>query len=493
MCDQTIENWIRRRRRQAALTAPLSLVLFAASLWVPQYAAGHESDEGDEHAFEMPREVPSAEIFAPTAAPDRIVLTWVDDPSTTQAVTWRTSTEVKRAFAEIAVAQDGPYFVPEAKSSTAETTLLTLPEAEAHYHTVHFSDLEPATMYVYRVGDGANWSEWSQFTTASQDAQPFSFVYVGDAQNQVKEHWSRLIRQSYQSAPKAAFVLHAGDLVNRGDSDGEWGEWFYASSHIHRSVPCIATPGNHEYVRFQADENSPQVRIMTPHWKPTFAFPSHGPEGLEESVYWIDYQGVRIISLNSNEREEEQIPWLDGVLADNPNRWTVVTFHHPIYSPKANRDNPLLRARWQPLFDKYDVDIVLQGHDHTYARTQLMTQGDEAPPAEQNAAGGLARTEADGGVVYVVSVSGPKMYDLGLEPYMRRTAEGTQLFQVIHVNGDQLEYEARTARGLLYDHFKLTKRQGEPNELTELLPDREARERELELRREQRRAADASG
>ena len=61
----------------------------------------------------------------------------------------------------------------------------------------------------------------------------------------------------------------------------------------------------------------------------------------------------------------EQTAWLEKVLADNPNRWTIVEFHQPIFSPAKGRDNPEQRAAWKPLFDRHGVDLVLTGHDHT--------------------------------------------------------------------------------------------------------------------------------
>jgi hypothetical protein len=83
---------------------------------------------------------------------------------------------------------------------------------------------------------------------------------------------------------------------------------------------------------------------------------------------------------------------------------------------------------------------------------------------------GMSMAEADSGTVYVVSVSGPKMYNLEREPWMQRVAEDLQLYQVIHVNGDRLRYEARTPTGELYDAFELRKRNGRPNRLTERVP-----------------------
>ena len=77
-----------------------------------------------------------------------------------------------------------------------------------------FKNLKSDTLYAYRVGDGANWTEYYHFKTASSKEKPFSFIYFGDAQNEVKTHWSRVFREAFRDAPRAAFTLHAGDLVD---------------------------------------------------------------------------------------------------------------------------------------------------------------------------------------------------------------------------------------------------------------------------------------
>jgi len=425
--------------------------------------------------------VPPEEHWEPSAVPDRIVLSWESDPKTEMSVTWRTDISVKHAVAEIAPAEGGPKFLDSKTSVDAESQQLITDLGPSLRHTARFKGLQPDSQYLYRVGDGNNWSEWADFKTASAEAAAFSFVYFGDAQNDVKSHWSRVVRRAFRDAPKASFFLHAGDLINRSESDAEWGEWFYAGGFIHRSIPCVATPGNHEFGRIgDTDE-----RRLSIHWQPQFAFPQNGPEGLKESAFWFDFQGTRFVSLNSNEKIEIQAPWLDQVLTGNPNRWTVLTFHHPVYSAKANRDNPHLRELWQPIIDKHHVDIVLQGHDHTYARSKLMT-------GDVNLETGVTHQDANTGTVYVVSVSGPKMYDLGRRPFMRRAAEDTQLFQVITIDGLQLKYEARNAIGELYDGFILRKEEGARRTLIEQIPGTpEARRSEAERKEDEKKKPNA--
>jgi hypothetical protein len=187
---------------------------------------------------------------------------------------------------------------------------------------------------------------------------------------------------------------------------------------------------------------------LTAHWRAQFTLPENGPPGLEETCYHLDYQGVRLISLNTEERLAEQAAWLEGVLANNPNRWTVVTFHRPVYASGAGRDNPQVRQAWRPVFDRYGVDLVLQGHDHNYARSELMR--DDAR------VGGLSLTGRRG-TVYVVSVSGAKMYDVIDLSWAARRGQGNQLYQLVRIDGDRLSYESRTPTGELYDSFELRK------------------------------------
>lgn len=505
----------------------------------------------DGHLEWEPSEYSEAAIYAPTPMPDRIVLTWDDDPATTQAVTWRTDASVKTAVAEVGTANANGYAL-KTKRHTAVTTAFESDINTAHYHSLTFRDLEPDTLYAYRVGDGVNWSEYLHFRTASRRPAPFSFIYFGDAQNDVRMHWSRVFREAFREAPRAAFTLHAGDLINTHSHDAEWGGWNSGPAWVNGTLPVLAVPGNHEYYQAGAgarderlwtakdgravpvkiaieelkgedgsfswritatdDSNNTAVFVsngagvtsatdteamlgysaeeligtnmrkaplndrprqageptVSEHWRPQFAFPvQNPPAGFEETVYFVDYQGVRFIALDSNKAPDAQVPWLRRVLAENTNRWTIVTFHHPIYSPAFDRDNPGLRGLWKPILDEFKVDLVLNGHDHTYARTGALNDGsmvDNVPTGYQQA------YDPEVGTVYVVSVSGPKMYPIGKGNYARRVAENTQLYQVIDVNDAELNYRAFTATGELYDAFTLEKRGAQPNRLRELLP-----------------------
>lgn len=383
---------------------------------------------------------PEAGGSAPSPLPDRIVTNWTAEPATSFSVTWRTGAAVQQGCGEIAEASDGPDFEKTARRVEAATEAYATNQGPAHAHSVTFRGLKPATGYLYRVGDGKEaWSEWIPFRTASAAAEPFSFLYLGDAQTRIRSAWSRVVRKAYETAPDARLVIHAGDLINNHDRDEQWGEWHEGASFLHRVIPALPAPGNHEHGR-----DAEGRRRITVNWRPQFTLPLNGAAGLEETNYFVDFQGVRFVGLNSNEKLQEQAAWLDRLLENNPSRWTVVFFHHPVYSGARSRDNREVRETWQPVFDRRGVDLVLTGHDHVYARTRLI-RGD----------GGK-----EGGAVYVVSVSGAKMYDGKAHPVVEKIIHQTQFFHVIRVDGDVLAFEARTARGQVADSFRIEKRGG---------------------------------
>jgi acid phosphatase type 7 len=406
--------------------------------------------------------------YQPTGYPDRIILTFSGDPSSQQAVTWRTDASVDQALAEIAIAGDSPGLHLNARTVRGSSTPLETENGLAHHHTVIFEELRPNTLYAYRVGGSGTWSEWFQFRTATDTFAPFSFLYFGDAQNAVKSHFSRTLRQAALDRPDARLMVHAGDLVNlrAGVHDDEWGEWFDAGGWLHGMIPSVAASGNHEYTD-QDDGAGGTVRTLSPHWPVQFARPANGPPELEETVYYVDFQGVRFIALNSVEavyddapdRVELQARWLEEVLANNPARWTVVTFHHPVLSVARGRDNPPLREHWQPLFDRYGVDLVLQGHDHSYGRGSNLAEGTTA-------------WDDRVGTMYVVSVAGPKMYFASdaARATFSRVGEDTQLYQTVRVEWDRILFESRTTTGELYDAFEIHRMDDGANRLVESRP-----------------------
>ena len=394
----------------------------------------------------------------PSKNPDRIILTFHEDPSESRAVTWRTDTTIKNAYAEIAEATVNSNFVTNSKKYMAKTETFDLglykgnKSLKVHYHSVAFNHLKPNKIYVYRVGDGkSHWSEWIQFKTAKNEYAPTKFVYFGDAQNDVLSHWSRVIRMAYQNAPDASFVIHAGDLINNAHKDYEWAQWFKSGGFIHSQWTAIPVVGNHEFIPL----NRGDERKLAIQWKPQFTLPIEKEldEKLHETVYTVDYQDIRIIVLNSNGMLKEQTQYVEQQLKKSTAKWNIITCHHSVFSPAEGRDFEYARKKWKPLFDEFNVDLVLNGHDHTYARGHVPTIS-------------TTMGSKNLGTIYVTSVSGPKQYPLDREQIKRyskegyqldKSAEQTQFFQVITIENNKLIYVAYNALGEEYDRAVIIK------------------------------------
>ncbi|MBX7256498.1 MAG: metallophosphoesterase family protein [Candidatus Hydrogenedentes bacterium] len=391
-----------------------------------------------------------------SAPPQRVMLSISEDPAHCVSVVWRAQGQIEKPQVQIAPLTAAPLTDKDAIAFPASPQApLTTATGELVYSYAHsIKGLNPATQYCYRVGDGTSWSEWNVFRTAEASAAPFKFLYLGDVQNDIRSMCTRAMRKAYQHAPDAALALFAGDLVTDGWDDNLWSEFAYATSVLSQTMPCLPTPGNHD-----TKTKTPMTYPYGAHpaYHAHFKLPENGPEntpGLKQEAYFVDYQGVRFISLNTNAFEDDapqevqkaQLRWFEKLLAENPNRWTIVTHHHPIYSVSEGRDNEYLRGLLRPLYDKYRVDLVLQGHDHAYGRTHKVA-GDKIVGA------------SDPGTVYVVSVSGPKQYEVGPKfgDLMAKTAGHMQLYQVVEVSSDRLAMDTFGIDGQRLDGFQLTK------------------------------------
>ncbi|MEX0988212.1 MAG: metallophosphoesterase family protein [Bacteroidales bacterium] len=381
------------------------------------------------------------------------MMTIPGDPATSAAVSWRTLLDDSISIGEIAVVDATPYLEENSISQTGTFSLWETGSTDYMGHKVVFNGLKPETKYVYRVGNGRNWSEWFQFETSSNKPEPFSFLYFGDIQNNIKSLGSRVLRQGFTHYPDADFMLFVGDLVNASKTD-LWEQFFYAGGWMFGMKPSLITPGNHEY-RKEEDLS----RSFSNHWNQIFTLPENGPvTKIPNHGYYVDYQGVRFITFDSpaimyNEVTRELVlEWLDKTLTENPYRWTVVFTHFPVYGCSIGRDNAEYQNAVKPVLEKHGVDLVLQGHDHTYCRGQNLEHVDAS---------------SDNKPMYIVTVAGPKMYGLGTNFWSDRVASNTQLYQRISFSGNTLSYKSFTVAGDLYDEFELIKNKAGVNRLVE--------------------------
>ncbi len=372
--------------------------------------------------------------------PDRIMLNMPGDPATVRAITWRTSARVSRSYVQYAIA--GSYVPDSSEIRQVKGEVFNRKPGFRPYknHRAILNGLKPSTRYLYRVGNGKKWSEWIQFTTASNENLPFSFLYIADIQNYIRSDCSWVIRQAYSHFPESHFFLFTGDLVNNSAAK-EWQEFYNTGGWIFSMKPTLASPGNHEFHDWGILKN------FSGYWNEFFYFPQNGPESFRNRIYYTDYQGVRFIAVDGyslvNIRNSNEIilNWLNEALENNPNAWTILMIHYPVFSCTHGRNNPRMRKKLLPVIEKYGIDLVLQGHDHSYCRGRNTSVGGDPEKAS----------------MYVVSVAGPKANTINPVTWADRAGSDMQLYQHILISGDSLIYTSWTANQKLFDSFTLVK------------------------------------
>lgn len=379
--------------------------------------------------------------YPATNRPDQVVLTWSEDPKTTQTIQWRTSRQIRHGMVKYQAKARFNRFNPAPLTTAhADTQRLATPnvlnDPESNRHTVTLTGLQPDTTYVYSVGNGGeNWSELAEFTTAPDRIKPFSFIYMGDAQNGL-DRWGTLARNAFRERPDAAFYIMAGDLVNRGNDRDDWDSFFANAATIFDRRQLVPAIGNHEN-----QGGHPTLYLQN------FTLPTNGPAKIEsERAYAYEYSNALFVILDTNLAPADQTEWLEKTLSESTATWKFAIYHHPAYSSAPRRDNQDIRKYWLPLFDKYHVDLALQGHDHAYLRTYPMF-GDKKVDSPSK------------GTVYIVSVSGTKMYDQDPREYTEFGMTNVATYQVldIQISGDRLVYRAYDIDGEKRDEIIIEK------------------------------------
>jgi hypothetical protein len=378
--------------------------------------------------------------------PEHVVLSWADDPDTTQSVTWRTHPDVTGSVVQYAPARgfDG-FDSTGVERIEGEDRLFGNDLGEMRIHDTTITGLTPATEYVYRVGDGGaeGWSEPARFRTDAAGVEPFTFLFTSDTQAVAGATspawgyniWDDILNRALTAHPDARWMLLSGDVVDRGEQQAHWEDWFAAASPEVANLPMAPVVGNHDAVATGERNFAAQ-----------FNLPKNGPEGEEELTYSFDYGNVHVTVLNTESGLEEQTEWLRRDMGNSTKFWKVVAFHRPVYHSHPGRDNRNIRDEWVPVFDELGVDLVLNGHDHAYMRTYPMYQGEPQPDNTR-------------GTTYVIGGSaGPKFYEMGDYPWIRVAFdEDIQLYSAARVAGRSIRFEATARDGRQVDLFTIQK------------------------------------
>jgi Purple acid Phosphatase, N-terminal domain/Calcineurin-like phosphoesterase len=280
--------------------------------------------------------------------------------------------------------------------------------------------LKKNTAYSYRVGTEGDWSPTYSFKT--QDFKgDFDFLFFGDPQigssgDTAKDGagWADTLKVSLAANPKAELLVSGGDQVESANTETQW-DAFLASDKL-RQYPWAATIGNHD-VGGKAYEQ----HFWTPNTDRSAPFYNGDAATRSGGDYWYIYKGVLFIDLNSNAyatgADAAHIGYVTDVIKKHgaEAKYTALVYHHSIYSPADHAndgDNQQRRQDFPTAFSNLGVDLVLQGHDHSYSRSYVIKNGKKANPAERPGAAQVA--QGPGGVIYVTanSASGSKYYDL---------------------------------------------------------------------------------
>jgi len=102
--------------------------------------------------------------------------------------------------------------------------------------------------------------------------------------------------------------------------------------------------------------------------------------------------------------------------------WIFVMFHKPMYSPQSKQfEEYIVRDKYQPLFDKYGVDLVIQGHNHIYSRTLPLSLNKldiSKPIVDQSSSNNNnIFTNPNGTIFLVVGVGGDELHRIENVPY----------------------------------------------------------------------------
>ena len=254
---------------------------------------------------------------------------------------------------------------------------------------------EPNTTYYYQVKLNGKWQQAHEYKTG--DPHNFSFMYVGDPQigaskGQVPNesaveqsedvaarndayNWNKTLNSALAQHPEINFLVSPGDQINEPAGNNaekhllqEYEYSGYLSATAFRNLPQAVAIGNHDCLTTSYQNHFNVPNPFTAETNSTVA--GHG--------YYYTYGSALFIVINANNyNAADHKALIEKAVKENPNaKWRIVVMHQDIYGSgldHSDSDGIILRNQLTPIFDANDIDVVLQGHDHTYARTYQLT------------------------------------------------------------------------------------------------------------------------
>ncbi|MBC3990494.1 metallophosphoesterase family protein [Streptomyces sp. AC563] len=346
------------------------------------------------------------------------------DPKTQMRISWQVPFAVRRPYVRIGVEPWRLSRKIEAEVRDLHTPALSdkLPTVRQFYLHAALDGLRPGTTYYYGVGhDGFDPTDPSRLATIGSfrtaPARPGEFVFTAFGDQGVS--YDALANDQLILGQNPSFHLHAGDLCY-ADTTGHgeesdvydarvWDQFLAQTESVAARVPWMVTTGNHDMEAWYSPNGyGGQLARWT--------LPDNGPDPREApGVYSFTYGNVGVVALDANDVSYEitanlgytggrQTAWLDRRLGELRRSagidFVVVFFHHCAYSTtSAHASDGSVRDAWVPLFEKHQVDLVINGHNHVYERTDALRGGAVAKEVPI----GESVDPARDGIVYVTA------------------------------------------------------------------------------------------
>ena len=243
------------------------------------------------------------------------------------------------------------------------------------------TNLQPATKYMYHVVCEAEVSNNYYFTTAGL-TNTWNFLAFADFQYGKNKVTHPLIKRMQEIGKYPPLVVCSGDMTDVSGDEEEW-TWFLDNEVMEDFIYATA-PGDHEY---WAQHITSTKLFSTPYtYNAIFNNPKNGAELSKNSNFYFYYNNVLFVMLDmddsdtvTSDRMKGEISWFKSTLDSlaGTYQYLVVLGHKSIYGSYENdsRVNTTIRPQWFPVFDTYNVDLVISGHDHMYCRTYKLHNG----------------------------------------------------------------------------------------------------------------------
>lgn len=416
-----------RLRRRHTISIILVLVLAALTVWA---AKNWDKWFGE----------PDEPAYSASPVPHRLLLTFGDSTSLSRNVSWQCGDSVVDSWVELAplqLSQGGENSSPRGGRVEAKGEVFASRNGRAAYYVARLRQLRPNTTYTYRVVSGGKASEWHTFSTDAARPERFECLYVGDVQDTIGGAAAQLLSDAVAHHPSARFLICGGDLTER-PIDKYWGETFRDLGTLAHSLPIVAATGNHDYLKRVP-------RLLERRFPLVFSYFLDSAVD-DNMVYTFCYGSAQFFVLDT-EREAPflwaQRQWLDEQLRQSHARWKIVIAHHPFYSVKGDTNNLIPRWMFDDLLREHGVHLVLQAHEHAYARRTTHVEDSDGTTTP----------------VYTVSHCSPKCYRIEFdEERFDRFGISSRYYQTVSISPDTLVMAAYDALShQLYDSLLIVR------------------------------------